>query len=115
MRYYTAAILFLCTAFVWAAPNAVDFNINVHLSATRMVRERNSLAHYQKLSVIIEGKKCELESIDKPNALLMLDDYKARVAKTQHWGGHEYDSWRVYELLLPDNKTRQFLLVGQSD
>jgi len=79
-----------------------------------MVREGNSVAQYQDLSVVIDGKKYELESLDMPDALLELGDYKARVLKDQHWVG-TYDSWRVYEFLLPDNRKRQFLVVGQSE
>lgn len=111
MKYRVTAALFLLTTLIWAVPNDNDFNINVHVSATQMVRYDNS-AYYQKLTVIIEGKKCKLQSIDKPNALLTLGDYKAKLVKDQHWAG-EYDSWRIYELLLPDKKTRKFLLVGQ--
>lgn len=110
-RRVTAALLLLVT-FAWAAPNTHDFNIDVHVTATQMVHYGASRAYHQKLSVIIDGKKCELESLDMPNALLALGDYKGRLAKNQHWAG-EYDSWRVYELLLPDKKTRHFVLVGQ--
>jgi hypothetical protein len=95
-------------------PAAGDYNVNVHVSATRMVRNPGSLAHYQSLIVIIEGKKYELESLDLPNALLMLGDYKARLVKDQHWAG-PYDSYRVYEFLFPDNKKRQFLVVSESE
>jgi len=79
-----------------------------------MVREGNSIGHYQYLSVVIDGKKYELESLDMPNALLVLDDYKARLLKDPHWVG-TYDSWRVYEVLLPENRKRKFLVVGQSE
>ena len=112
MKHLTVIFLLLCSASCWAAP-ASDYNLNLHVSATRMVREPGSLVHYQSLMVTIEGKKYELESLDRPNALLMLGDYKARLVKDQHWAG-PYDSYRVYELLLPDNKKRQFVVVGES-
>ena len=112
MKHRAIAFLFLFSAIAWAAPN--DYNINVHVSATRMVLERNSAAHHQSLSVVIDGKRYELESLDMPNALLMLGDYKARLLKDQHWV-ETYDSWRVYEFLLPDNRKRKFLVVGQSE
>jgi hypothetical protein len=66
------------------------------------------------LSVTIDGKRYELESLDTPNALLMLGDYKARLLKDQQGAG-TYDSWRVYEFLFPDNRKRQFVVVGQSE
>jgi hypothetical protein len=113
VKHRAIFFLLLCSVIAWAVPSANDYNINVHVSATRMVRDaRNSAAHYQELTVIIDGKKYELESLDMPNALLMLGDYKARLLKDQHWAG-TYDSWRVYEFLLPDNRKRQFLVVGQ--
>ena len=114
MKHSAIAFLFLCSALVWAAPSASDYSINVHVRATRMVREGNSIGHYQYLSVVIDGKKYELESLDMPNALLVLDDYKARLLKDPHWVG-TYDSWRVYEVLLPENRKRKFLVVGQSE
>jgi hypothetical protein len=114
VKHVAIAFLFLCCTLVWAAPSASDYDINVHVSATRMTRHGNS-AFYQSLGVIIDGKRYELESLGAPNALLMLGDYKARLAKDQHWAGGTYDSWRVYEFLFPDNKKRQFVVVGQSE
>jgi hypothetical protein len=114
VKHLAMASLFLLSAMAWAAPNPSDYNLNVHVNATRMVIEGNSLAHRQNLVVVIDGKKYELESIDIPNALLMLGDYKARLVKDQHWAG-TYDSWRVYEFLFDDKKTRQFVVVGESE
>jgi hypothetical protein len=114
VKHPAIALLFLCSTLVWAVPSATDYSVNVHVSATRMVHYGDSAAHYQLLSVVIDGQKYELESVGMPNALLMLGDYKARLLKDQHWAG-TYDSWRVYEVLLPDNKKRQFLVVGQSE
>jgi hypothetical protein len=98
----------------WAAPNPSDYNLNVHVSAIRMLIEGNSLAHHQNLRVVIDGKKYEMESVHIPNALLILGDYKARLVKDQHWAG-TYDSWRVYEFLFPDKRTRQFVVVGEAE
>ena len=114
MKHRATAFLFLCSALAWAVPSESDYNINVHVTATRMVLEGNSLAHHQNLSVVIDDKKYELESITAPNALLMPGDYKAKLLKDQHSAG-TYDSWRVYEFLLPDKRKRQFLVVGQSE
>ena len=114
MKHLSLVVFLLCSAFCWSAPAASDYKVNVHVGATRMVRDPGSPAHYQSLIVTIDGKKYELESLDFPNALLMLGDYKASLVKDQHWAG-TYDSYRVYELLLPDNKKRQFLVVGESE
>ncbi len=106
--------MFFCSILAWSLPNSPEYNISIHVSASRMVLEGNSSAHHQNLSVLIDGKKCELESIDATNTLLMLGDYKARLVK-EHHGSGDNDLWRVYEFQLPDKRTRQFLLVGQAE
>ena len=106
------AVLFLLCAFGWAGPAASDYSVNVHVTTSRMMRNTPSSVHYQDLMVVIDGKKYELESLGFPNALLQLGDYRARLVKDQHWAG-PYDSYQVYEFLLPDNKKRQFLVVGK--
>jgi len=114
LKHRAMAFLFLCSSLAWAIPGETDYNINVHVSATRMVLECNSSGHHQKLNVVIDDKRYELESIEAPNSLLMLGDYKARLLKDLHGAG-TYDSWRVYEFSLPDKRKRQFLVVGQSE
>ena len=113
MKHLIVVCVLLCSAFSSAAPVPSDYDLNVHVSSTRMVREARSPGR-QSLVVTIDGKKYELESLDFPNALLRLGDYKARLVKDQHWAG-PYDSYRVFEFLLPDNKKRQFVVVGQSE
>lgn len=111
---HALAVFVFCSILAWSLPNSPEYAINVHVSASLMVREGNSSAHYQNLSVLIDGKKYELESLDATNTLLMLGDYKARMVKDHHGSG-DYDVWRVYEFQLPDKKIRQFLVVGQSE
>ena len=108
---HALAVLLFCSTFAWALPANPEYTINVHVSASRMVLEGNSSARHQNLSVVIDGKKFELESIDATNTLLLLGDYKARMVKDHHGG--DDDVWRIYEFQLPDKKTRQFLMVGQ--
>jgi hypothetical protein len=112
----TVAFLLFLSALAWAAPNALplEYNIDVHVSASRMILEGNDRAYRQLLSVTIDGKKYELHSIGAPNMLLMLGDYKARLEKDEHGKG-AYDSWRVYEFQFPDKRTRKFLVVEQSE
>jgi hypothetical protein len=100
-------VLFLCSFL--SAADAPDYNLNVHVSSSRMVLERGG-AHFQKVKAVIDGKKYELESIEAPNALLMPGDYQARIVKDHHAGAA--DVWRIYEFQLPDKKVRQFLMVG---
>ena len=100
---HALAVLFLCSALAWAA-DAPDFNLNAHVSSSRMVLERGGGAHYQKVQAVIDGKKYELESITATNTLLLPGDYKARIVKDHH--ASDYDVWRVYK------KARQFLMIG---
>ncbi len=114
MKKITLAIL-LWSAFAWAGanPNPAEYTVNVHVSTSRMVIEGSSIARQQKLNVVIDGKKYELESDISPNALLALGDYKAKLVKDGHRG--KYDSVQVYEFLFPDSTTRQFRVVGQAE
>lgn len=106
-------LFFFCSSLAWVGSN--DYSINIHVSTTHMVRERGDSARLQQLDVIIDGKKLQLESESIPNALLSLGDYKAKLVKDEHWRGATYDSYQVYEVMLPDKHTRRFIVVGQSE
>jgi hypothetical protein len=107
------AFLLCVSVSLWAAPQAkpAEYNINIHVSASRMVVHGDS-PYYQLLNTTIGGKKYELSSIGPPQRLLMLGDYKARLVSDEHFKGN-YDSWQVYEFQFPDGETRKFLVVGQ--
>ena len=105
-------LLFFCSALLWAGSS--DYSVNIHVTATHMVRDHGDSARRQ-LDVIIDGKKLQLESETIPNALLSLGDYKAKQVKNDHWRGATYDSYEVYEVFLPDKNTRRFMVVGQSE
>jgi hypothetical protein len=108
------ALLFLSCVLVWAAPSASDYDISVHVSATRMVF-RGSSAGYQSLSVILNGKRYELESLGAPNALLMLGDYKARLVKDQHWQGLTILGESMSSCFLTIEKGNSWLWVNRND
>jgi hypothetical protein len=111
MHKLTLSILLLLATISQASdPKTADYTITIHVSATRMVLERNSIASNQELNVVIDGKKYELRS-PSVNALLALGDYKAKLVKDDH--RTTYDSYQVYEFLFPDGKTRKFDVVGQ--
>lgn len=68
----------------------------------------------QQLSVVVDGKNYNLESQTAvPYRLLVLGDDKAKLVKDEHKTAH--DSYQVYEFLFPDEKTRKFAMVGQSE
>jgi hypothetical protein len=106
-------LLLSALALAAPAPNPAAYTVNVHVSASRMVVNGRSVAYAQELDVVIDGKKYELESSAFPNALLALGDYKARLVKNERWG--TYDSFQVYEFLLPGQQTRKFMVVGQTE
>ena len=114
MKQALCAFLLSFSMFGWAAPQGqpAEYNINVHVSASRMVLEGDSTLHHQYLNVMIDGKRYELHSIGGPQALLILGDYKARLVTDEHGKGG-YDWWQVYEFRFSDKKTRRFLVVGQ--
>lgn len=113
MKQYFFALVLFGSVSVWAAPPAkqAEYNINVHVSASRMVKHSESAPRYQQLDVTIDGKKYELESMLAVQKLLMLGDYKARLVNDEHGKG-DLDSWRVYEFQFPDKRTREFLVIG---
>jgi hypothetical protein len=65
------------------------------------------------LGVVIDGKNYNLQSEIALYFLLALGDYKAKLVKDEH--KTTYDSLQIYEFLFPDNKTRRFVVIGQSE
>lgn len=109
MKKVVLAIVLLSTfAFGGAPSNPADYTVNVHVSGSHVVFEGG---HFQKLDVVIDGKKYELRSDWISETILALGDYKAKIVKDEH--RTNYDSILLYEFLLPDNKTRRYKVVGQ--
>jgi len=114
MKHGFLAFVLLFSSSVWGALPAkqAEYNINVHVSASRTVKHSESAPRYQYLNVTIDGKKYELESVLGVRGLLILGDYKARLVTDEHGRG-DYDSRQVYEFQFPDKTTREFFVVGQ--
>ena len=100
-----AVVVLLFSALAWArsAPKPTDYNLNVHVSSSR-ITDHNNL----RLTVTIDGKKFELSAVGP--ALLVPGDYKAKLVRDDH--KNAYDSFQEYEFLFPDGKTRKYYLVG---
>jgi hypothetical protein len=113
VRVAVAVFLLLSLAWAGTTPNPDEYTVNVHVSASHIVSERNEIGDVQKLNAIIKGKKYELESTVPVGMLLATGDYKAKLVKDEH--KTTYDSYQVYEFLFADKKTRQFILVGQTE
>lgn len=114
MKKITLGILLLFSAIVWAGtnPNPAEYSVNVHVSVSRVASDGVYIG-YQRLNVVIDGKKYELESEIRPGTLLALGDYKAKLVQDEHKTA--YDSRQAYEFLFPDQKTRKFDVVGQTE
>ncbi|MFZ0686403.1 MAG: hypothetical protein WAM89_12740 [Terriglobales bacterium] len=109
MKKIALAILLLTSLVAWAGgePNPADYTVNVHVSAASK-DVKGSLI----LDVIIDGKKYQLSG-GVGGMLLALGDYKAKLVKNEHKTA--YSSYQVYEFLFPDKKTKQFVVIGQSE
>jgi hypothetical protein len=115
------AVLFvtlLLAAIVSAAPNPDEYSISVHVSSSNWVMRPSTSGPllFQRLSIIIDGKKYELEgAIRWGNTsavpVLALGDYKAKLVQDQHKNAYEFS--QTYEFLFPDKKTRKFIVMGQ--
>ncbi len=121
MKKTALLIPLLLATLSWAAPNPNEYSVNIHVSSSRWVMAPaifGPKAH-QKLDVIIDGKKFELEAstlkadLEAGVTLLALGDYKAKLVQDQRKTA--YESSQAYEFLLPDGKTRKFIVVGQTE
>jgi hypothetical protein len=101
-----AILLFSPLALAAGGPNPAEYTVNVHVSSSSMDAHGTQL-----LDVVIDGKKYELRSELPIGRLLALGDYKAKLVTNRKAA---YESFQVYEFLLPD-KTRQYDVVGQTE
>ena len=110
MKKIALTVVLLLSAFAWAkeTPNSAVYTINVHVSKSYIGTHGE-----QKVRVIIDGKKYELQGSGPAYMVLALGDYKAKLVKDEHKGTH--DSLQIYEFLFPDQQTRKFWVVGQTE
>lgn len=116
MKHPLLALGLVLSAWAWGATPAKqpEYNVNVHVTASRTVKHSESSPRYQYLNVTIDGRKYELESVLGIDGLLTVGDYKARLSTDEHKHGGS-DFLQLYEFQLPDKWTREFLLVRQSE
>ncbi|HXO33964.1 MAG TPA: hypothetical protein VN901_16565 [Candidatus Acidoferrales bacterium] len=100
-------VLLVLATLAPAAPAPDEYSINVHATSSYL------LGAGQGLDVVINAKKYQLSGDPRAGALLALGDYKAKLVKDDH--PTAYESHQQYEFLFPDNKTRKFWVVGQSE
>jgi hypothetical protein len=107
MKTAALFVLLLFAALAPAAPAPDDYSTNVHVTSSYL------LGGAQGLDVVIHAKKYQLSGDPIGGALLALGDYKAKLVKDEH--PTAYESRQEYEFLFSDNKTKKFIVVGQSD
>jgi len=110
MKKLATIVVMLCSVLAWGgvAPNPADYNINVHVSSS------GTDICGSRLKVILDGKKCELESVDG-SRFLVPGDYKAKTLPTKDKDVRPYDVYGSYEFLLPDGRTHKYRLVGMTE
>jgi len=111
-----APFLLLLSGLCWAQSSTGEYSINVHVSSSHWIVVPTSIGPQaaQKVNVIIEGKKYELEAEAKGKvALLALGDYKAKLIEDVH--KNSYESSQTYEFQFSDGKTRKYVVVGQNE
>ena len=114
VKYRLLAFALLFSASAWPAtpPKEAQYNVSVHVVASRSVLHSENAPRRQYLNVTIDGKNYELESVLGVWGILALGDYKARVENDHH---NDHDSEKLYEFQFPDGKTREYLAVGQTE
>jgi hypothetical protein len=127
MKKFLVALLLLVPALTWAekpAPNPADYTVSVHVQTSRLITQcdmvtggSNICEQGQQLQVLIDGKRIELEGNfgfgKKAPKLLRVGDYKAKVVKEDTSLAYEYS--RTYEIVFPDGKTAQYLVVYETE
>jgi len=109
-------------------PNAADYTIAAHVQSSQLVtvchddlRGRAACGFKQHLTVVMDGRKLEVNSKDDCFAVLKTGDYKARLlggpqqAPVDSPGAYETLYARTYEFLFSDGKTRKYTVVGVSE
>lgn len=106
MKTAALFVLLLLATLAPAAPAPDEYSINVHVTSSYFV------GGVQELDVVINAKKYQLLGGAK-GGLIGLGDYKAKLDKDEH--PTAYESAQEYQFLFPDNKTRKFAVIGQSE
>jgi hypothetical protein len=108
MKKYPALLFMLLLVPVTratAGPN--DYPVTIHVSSCHLWLNTNLM----EVDAVINGKKYVL--LSPYYGVLTLGDYRAKLVRDEHKA--TYDSKQTYEFLFPDNKTRRYDVVGQSE
>jgi len=97
------------------APNPADYTISVHVQSSHLFVECSGgiCPQYERMDVLIDGKKYELTEFPWRKDLLRVGDYKARVFKEETTRPYEYA--RTYQFLFSDGTTREYTVTGEGE
>lgn len=120
-----AVFLFPAIALGATTPQAADFDLTMHVTHSQLILECSSgICNWElHLHGTIAGKKVEVVENKARQAVLHPGDYKARISKSgegktrmgQAGAELPYEDQIIYELMLPDGTTRQFMLIGEEE
>jgi len=123
MKKILFALMLLTPALAGAekpAPNPADYTVAIHVQSSRLVvdcsdvTQGNSVCGWaQHLTVLINGKKYELDSGMTAENLLRVGDYRAKILKDET--KHTYEYVRTYEFLFADGSTRSYYVAEESE
>ena len=101
-------VLLLAATLAPAAPAPDEYSINVHVTSAYLTASGG-----QGMDAVIHAKKYQLGGDPRGGSILALGDYKAKLIKDEHPTAYESD--QEYQFLFPDNKTKKFTVIGQSE
>jgi hypothetical protein len=122
-QFVLLVALLMTVATGWSekpAPNPAEYTVAIHVQSSRLtpacsdVTNGNSFCRWtQHLTVLINEKKCELDSTIVTPDLLRVGDYKAKMLKEET--KHPYEYLRTYEFLFSDGTIRDYYVMGESE
>ncbi len=107
----------LLSSVCFAANNKNDkFNLNIHVTSSTLTFNGSTCTN--QLNIVVDGTNYQLvggcdHQEDVHYGPLKPGDYKARLTTDDH--SRSYLTVQTYEILYPDNRTRKFEVIGNSE
>jgi hypothetical protein len=112
MKNVLLAVLLLVPSLA-RAQKPSEYPIGVHVQASRVVDSCAGnpavCVPAQRLTVVIDGKKYELEG--GRDTVLRTGDYKVKLDRDE--ARHAFEYQRAYEFRFEDGSTRRYTVVGE--
>ena len=115
MKRALLAVLLFAPAVAWAEkPNSSEYTTTIHVTSSVTVNEcQDRPCYLQRLQVLIDGKKYEIDGAVNISNVLKTGDYSAKVLSDKSKQPYEYQ--RTYQVLFPDGTTRDYYVAGESE